>query len=139
MARSRGGLLTADSSRPNQKSNQLGFSKRFTENQRLTLLLMLKLTLSLAFLGRAESYGILIRDAADDSIRDHYPPALKFIPKALPEAFSWRDVPGVGSILTPGGNQHIPQYCGCCYAFGSMHTLQDRIKVARFFMDSAEG
>ena len=30
----------------------------------------------------------------------------------LPDTFSWRAVPGVGNLLTTGGNQHIPHYCG---------------------------
>lgn len=49
---------------------------------------------------------------------------------ALPEAFHWGDVGGV-SYLTKVLNQHIPQYCGSCWAHSAMSVLADRIKIAR--------
>lgn len=48
----------------------------------------------------------------------------------LPDSFSWADVDGV-SYLTHSLNQHIPQYCGSCWAHGSLSSLGDRIKIAR--------
>jgi len=48
----------------------------------------------------------------------------------LPDSFSWADVDGV-SYLTHSLNQHIPQYCGSCWAHGSISSLGDRIKIAR--------
>ena len=48
----------------------------------------------------------------------------------LPYSFSWADVDGV-SYLTHSLNQHIPQYCGSCWAHGSLSSLGDRIKIAR--------
>jgi len=48
----------------------------------------------------------------------------------LPESFSWGDVDGK-SYLTKSLNQHIPQYCGSCWAHGALSSLADRIKVAR--------
>lgn len=48
----------------------------------------------------------------------------------LPPSFFWGDVNGV-SFLTHSLNQHIPQYCGSCWAHSSMSSLADRIKIAR--------
>ena len=48
----------------------------------------------------------------------------------LPESFNWGDVDGK-SYLTKSLNQHIPQYCGSCWAHGALSSLGDRIKIAR--------
>ena len=48
----------------------------------------------------------------------------------LPEEFSWADQNGV-SMVTKNLNQHIPQYCGSCWAHGAISALGDRIKIAR--------
>lgn len=49
---------------------------------------------------------------------------------ALPDSFSWANVDGV-SYLTHNLNQHLPQYCGSCWAHGALSSLADRIKIAR--------
>lgn len=51
-------------------------------------------------------------------------------PEILPESFSWNDVGGK-SYLTKLLNQHIPQYCGSCWAHSALSALADRIKIAR--------
>jgi cathepsin X len=48
----------------------------------------------------------------------------------LPDSFNWGDVDGK-SFLTKSLNQHIPQYCGSCWAHGALSSLGDRIKIAR--------
>jgi len=57
-------------------------------------------------------------------------PHTYLVQEAIPDNFSWGDVDGK-SYLTKQLNQHIPHYCGSCWAHGAVSSLMDRIKIAR--------
>ena len=49
----------------------------------------------------------------------------------VPQAFSWGNVHG-RSFLSRPLNQHLPQYCGSCWAHAALSSLADRIRIAKY-------
>jgi len=82
----------------------------------------------------------------DDGIPNHYVPVDDSDPRKqrvisplphttvnmlqLPDSFDWRNVNGK-SFASIARNQHIPRYCGACWAFASTSAVNDRIKIMR--------
>jgi cathepsin X len=63
--------------------------------------------------------------------RAKYPVFESSIPfDELPSELLWNNFNGT-DFLTVAKNQHIPQYCGSCWAVASTSALSDRIKIQR--------
>lgn len=67
----------------------------------------------------------------NNNFKPHVTTELPKLPSAdLPTNFWWGNVNGT-DFLTYQRNQHIPVYCGSCWAFSSTSALSDRIKIRR--------
>jgi cathepsin X len=69
-------------------------------------------------------------DAAGILRNDYTSPLPQDYITATPSNFTWCDHEGV-NYCTMSRNQHLPQYCGSCWAHGAVSALADRIKIDR--------
>merc|ERR1719412_609152 len=58
------------------------------------------------------------------------PPSLTVATSELPETWDWRNVSGK-NYLSWTVNQHIPKYCGSCWAQGPLSASCDKLSCGR--------
>lgn len=95
------------------------------------MLRSLSVALTMALVSAEKFNEIKILDGHKKKHNIKSPLPHTYVPASdLPDSFTWGNVNGK-SYLTHSLNQHLPNYCGSCWAHGSVSSLADRIKIAR--------
>ena len=76
----------------------------------------------------------LLHEKGENLWEDHVVsplPATIVADSDLPTEWSWHNVNGTNYLTTPR-NQHIPTYCGSCWAFSTTSMVGDRLNIIRY-------
>lgn len=115
--------------------SMISFRKHFCSHQVLidkmfaVLVILLSACATLAYRSELVLLG-------DDKVGEVIKSPVPKIPRAeLPASLDYR----TRGLLTADLNQHIPTYCGSCWAHAAMSSIADRIKIATNGMTAFKG